>query len=136
MSLNALYTIAPHAGRNYIRLAFLGHMDHATVDRFEQELASAFACMPTKGDCRFLSDIREAGIQSRDITERLQGIMAQYVTRHGPLTRGIAMLVSGSSLEMLQARRVAGAGGTAFFVSEDDALVWLFGETVGDMAQA
>ena len=119
-----------------MRLTFSGHMDHATVDRFDQELATAFACMPAKGECRFLSDIREAGIQSRDITERLQGIMAHYVTRHGPLTRGIAMLVSGSSLEMLQARRVAGAGGTAFFVNEDDALAWLFGETVGDLAPA
>ena len=111
-----------------MRLTFSGHMDHATVDRFEQELAAAFARMPARGDCRFLSDIRDAGVQSRDISERLQAIMAHYVARHGSLTRRIAMLVSGSSLEMLQARRVAGAGGTAFFVSEEDALAWLFGE--------
>lgn len=117
-----------------MRLSFSGHMDHATVDRFERDLAAAFDRMPAKGDCRFLSDIRYAGVQSRDITERLQAIMAQYLTRYGSLSRGIAMLVSGSSLEMLQARRVAGRGGTAFFLTEDEAMAWLFDETVSVLA--
>lgn len=117
-----------------MRLSFSGLMDHATVNRFERDLAAAFDRMPAKDDCRFLSDIRYAGVQSRDITERLQAIMAQYLTRYGSLSRGIAMLVSGSSLEMLQARRVAGRGGTAFFLMEDEAMAWLFDETVSVLA--
>lgn len=129
MSAKPSYVIESDSRKNFMRLTFSGHMDHATVDRFEQELAAAFARMPAKGGCRFLSDIRDAGVQSRDITERLQAIMAHNTARYGSLTRGIAMLVSGSSLEMLQAKRVAGGGGTAFFVNEEEASAWLFEET-------
>lgn len=135
MSSKPSYLIESDPRKNFMRLTFSGHMDHATLDRFEQELAAAFARMPAKGDCRFLSDIRDAGVQSRDITERLQAIIAHYIVRFGSLTHGIAMLVSGSSLEMMQAKRVAGGGGTAFFLSEDDASEWLFGETTDVLAK-
>ena len=115
-------------------------MDHATVDSFEQELAAAFSHVTAQGrqpgECRFLSDIRDAGVQPREITERLQAIMAQYIMRYGSLTRGIAMLVSESSLKMMQARRVAGGGGAAFFLDEDEATAWLFEDSPNVVAPA
>lgn len=129
MSLKPSYLIESDPRKNFMRLTFSGHMDHRTVDRFEQELAAAFARMPAKADCRFLSDIRAAGVQSRDVSERLQSIMGHFMMSHGSRTRGIAMLVSGSALEMMQARRVAAGDGTAFFVSEEEASAWLFDET-------
>ena len=120
------YLIETDPRKNYMRLTFSGHLDHATLDGFEQEMAVAFARMPSKGgrrgDCLFLADLRESGVQSRDITERLQAIIAHY----GSLTRRIAMLMSGSALEMMQAKRVAGSDRTAFFRSDDDAGAWLF----------
>ena len=127
MTSKPSYLIDSNPRKNYMRLTFSGHMDHATVDTFEQELAAAFANMPAKGNCRFLSDIRDAGVQSRDIAERLQAVIAHYIGRYGAPTHGIAMLVSGSALEMMQAKRVVGGDKTAFFVSEDDASAWLFG---------
>lgn len=126
MSLKPSYLIETDPRKNHIRLTFSGLMDHTTVDGFENEMAVAIARMPLKdgqpGDCLLLSDIRDSGVQSREISERLQAIMARYGTR----TRRIAMLMSGSALEMMQARRVAGRDGTAFFKSEDAALAWLF----------
>ena len=126
MSTKPSYLIETDPRRSYMRLTFSGLMDHGTVDRFEDEITAAIARMPSKdgrpGDCLFLSDVRDAGVQSRDISERLQAIMARY----GPLTRRTALLVSGSALEMMQVRRVAGMDGTAFFKSEGEALAWLF----------
>ena len=125
------YLIETDPRKNYMRLTFSGHLDHATLDGFEQEMAVAFARMPSKGgrrgDCLFLADLRESGVQSRDITERLQAIIAHY----GSLTRRIAMLMSGSTLEMMQAKRVVGQDGKAFFVSENDASAWLFDDRAG-----
>lgn len=131
MSSNPSYLIETNPRRNSMRLTFAGYLDHATLDRFEQEMAVAFARMPARngrrGDCLFLADLRESGVQSRDISERLQAIIAHY----GPLIRRIAMLLSGSALEMMQAKRVAGQDGKAFFVSEDDASAWLFDDRTG-----
>ena len=128
MSANPSYRIETGPRKDYMRLTFWGLMDHATTDQFEQELADTFALRrPAAGgpsDWLFLADVRAAGMQSRDISARLQSIMARY----GSLTRRTAMLMSGSALEMMQARRVAGRDGTGFFRDEDEAAAWLFGE--------
>lgn len=128
MAAKPTYLIELDPRRNHIRLTFSGHMDHATTDSFEQELAEAFARMPSEGgrpgEYLLLADIRTSTVQSRDITARMQGIIAHYSS----LSRRKAMLVSVSPLEMMQAKRVAAVEGTAFFVREDDALAWLFSD--------
>ncbi|WP_375398887.1 hypothetical protein [uncultured Sphingomonas sp.] len=133
MSLKPTYLIELDPRKNYMRLTFSGYMDHATLDRFEQELAAAFERMPLEGgrpgDYLLLNDARASNVQSQDITARFQACIAQY----GPLVRRIAMLMSQSPLEMMQAKRVqakrvAAGHGTAFFLSEEDALAWLFGD--------
>ncbi len=136
MSSKPTYLIETDFRNKLMRMTFSGLMDHPTIDRLEQELAPAFARMPAKagqpGDCLLLVDVRASSVQSRDITARLQAIIARY----GPLTRRIAMLVSESPLEMMQTKRVAGRNGTDFFLSEDDASAWLFEERAAVAASA
>lgn len=114
----------------FMRLTFAGMMDHAIIDRFEQEMAAAIARRPVRdgraAEWLFLCDLRAAGIQSRDISARLQSIMAD----HAPVMRRTAMIMSGSSLELLQARRVTASNRTDFFMSEDAARAWLLDDSI------
>ena len=105
-----------------MRLTFSGHLNYATLDQFEHAMVVAFAAMPVHdrqcGDYLFLADLRDLGVKSCDITERLRSIIA----RRGSRTRKIGMLMSGTALEMMQAKRGVGQEGKGFFVSNDDAV--------------
>ena len=132
MPTEPTYLIDTDPRKNFMRLTFSGYMDSATMDTFEDELSVAFARMQKAGgrpgDYLLLVDARASSVQSREITERFQANIARYSS----LSRRTAMLMSVSPLEMMQAKRVVAGDTTGFFVSEDDALAWLFGdETTG-----
>ncbi len=116
---------------NYIRLTFSGIMDADSLDAFEQELTLAFERMRAENglsnDYLMLVDTTEAGVVAQQVTTRAQTIIARFA----PRLRRIAILVSASALEMMQAKRVAGIDTAAFFRDEVAASAWLFEDDSG-----
>ena len=108
-----------------VRLTLFGLWDVGTVDRYAAAAKSAFAELTHAGapiaDCKALIDLRKHGVQSREVTERIQswlGLALSDGAHH-------AVLVSESMLHRLQAQRVGSALDAAFFSDEAGALAWL-----------
>jgi hypothetical protein len=116
------YVIEIDPQRNCLRLTFANAADQAAVDNLDQDLATAFSNLASGGDCLVLVDTRASGLLPQNIAALAQAVVAKYLK----LSRRLAILVSTSSLEMMQAKRVAGGDRTAFFRDEEAALIWLF----------
>ena len=108
-----------------VRLTLFGLWDVGTVDQYAAAAKSAFADLIETGaridKCKALIDLRRHGVQSREVTNRIQswlGLALSDGARH-------AVLVSESMLHRLQAQRVGSALGASFFSDEASALAWL-----------
>ena len=120
-----LFTIDVDRRDALVRLTLFGLWDVATVDRYAAAAQAAFSSLNEAGvpldRCKALIDLRQHGVQSREVTHRIHGWIKLDLSggaRH-------AVLVSASMLHRMQAQRVGAALDANFFSDEADALAWL-----------
>ena len=120
-----LYTIKIDRQRSLVRLTLFGLWDVAAVDRYAAAAQAAFSTLTKAGTpldrCKVLIDLRQHGVQPREVTERIQ-IWLKKALSGGALH---AVLVSESLLQGMQARRVGTLLDAEFFANEVMALDWL-----------
>ena len=124
------FTIETDRTSNMIRLTLRGLWDLPTVERYVAAAREALSALTRDGippsEIGLLVDLRQQGIQPREVTERIQAAL-----KEGP-SRGSrhAVLVSSSTLHRLQAQRVGVLLGASFFDDEAAALAWLRSDPV------
>lgn len=108
-----------------VRLWLAGQWDEATLAAYRRELGAAmrdFECQGGRpGEYLLLIDLREQGVQPKDVAAGHQAIIAE----HAPLARRRALVMSESALHAMQVRRISPSAEVNMFRSEDEALVWL-----------
>ena len=120
------YTVQVDRDRLFVRLTLHGLWDLGTVERYSEAAREAFAALGTNGEpvsgSRILIDLRQHGIQPRDVAERIQAKLKNGLSpgaRH-------AVLVSESTLHRMQAQRIGTLINASFFSDEAEAMAWLF----------
>ena len=120
-----LFRIDVDQRQSLVRLTLFGQWDVVTVDRYAAAAQDAFATLTEAGTpldrCKALIDLRQHGVQPREVTERIQRWISLDLSegaRH-------AVLLSESALHRMQAQRVGSTLGAAFFSDEAEALAWL-----------
>lgn len=121
------YRIEVDPVRRFVRLTLYGFWDDDTLRRYEEDLrrltrAAAKAPASDRG-ARVLIDMRDHTLLSQDRASRLQ----RELTVPHPNDR-TAILVAAVGMLKMQAERVAQLRQPRFFISEEDALGWLFTE--------
>ncbi|WP_010188659.1 STAS/SEC14 domain-containing protein [Sphingomonas sp. PAMC 26605] len=123
--------IAPHykidvdIKRRFVRLTLSGFWDRATFDRYTQEVEGlareAIRAGRVRQDYRVLLDLRNHGVQSREIAAEIE---AGLIRNASPKQRH-AVLISDSALHKSQVQRLGSATDARLFENEQDALAWL-----------
>lgn len=104
-----------------------------TVETFD-EYTGALAALAAKGktsgrspeEYRVLVDLREHGLQSKEVAARIEQGLADGATRRHPH----AVLVSPSALHKAQAQRIGAQIAPRFFTEEATAMQWLMADTM------
>ena len=114
--------------QSLVRLSLSGQWTVEIVDDYAMAAEAAFRQLTETGTplrkCKALIDLRQHGVQSREVAERIQGWIRLALSdgaRH-------AVLVSDSALHRMQAQRVGALLGARFFSDEAQALDWLLNE--------
>lgn len=123
--MDARYTIDTDPATQLIRLRLAGQWDETTLAAYRRDLAAAMRAFAAgggrRGEYRLLVDLREQGVQPKEIAAGQQAIIADY----SPLARRRALVMSPSALHAMQVRRISPEPDVHIFPSEEDALAWL-----------
>lgn len=120
------YTIAVDASRGLIRATLRGMWDLGVLAGYTAELQATFArlsaSVPPGQPLELLIDLRQHGVQPREVGEAIQAELARADVAAAART---AVLVSPSALHRLQAQRLGSHLAASFFADEAEALAWL-----------
>lgn len=123
------FEIDHDARRQLLTLRLVGLWDRAILDDYTAALNSIFSKVEASGRStsgyRVLVDLREHGLQPRDIAAEIEARLsrgAAQASRH-------AILVSGSVLHRMQVKRAGAQIEAYIFVDEAEAMQWLLTET-------
>ena len=103
------------------RLTLFGLWDLATLNRYTYDVTQALAEGGAAGRYRILIDLRNHGVQSREVAAAIQSRLMMGIEQASQ----VAILVSPSLLHRLQAQRLGSHVQASFFADEDEALTWL-----------
>lgn len=119
------YRIDFDAPRQLVHLRLAGQWDQRTLADYRRDLASAmrgFAAHGGRpGKYLLLIDVREQGVQSKDVAAEYQAIIADHVR----FARRRALVMSESALHAMQVRRISPNADVNMFRTEPEALAWL-----------
>ena len=119
------FAIDIDVAQRFVRLTLVGMWTLAIVDAYVDALTQAFKDAATAGAApgalRTLVDLRRHGIQQRDVAQEIEARLAQGAAQ----VQRLAVLVSGSALHAMQARRAGSLIQARVFVDEGEALAWL-----------
>ena len=119
------YRIDVDPQRQLVHLRLLGQWDRPTLTAYRQELRNAmqtFAAQGARpGEYLLLIDVREHGVQPKEVAAEHQEIIAEYI----PLARRRALVMSASALHALQVRRISPTPDVDMFRTDEEALAWL-----------
>lgn len=122
------YSIDVNPRQQLLEVRLSGQWTVATVASYRLDVDAALARMQAQGgrpgEYLLLVDMREQGVQSREVAAAYQAFISDYAW----VGRRRATIVSGSALHELQVKRVAKELDVenAFFRTEEEALGWLF----------
>lgn len=120
------YRIEVDPERSFARLTLSGLWDSGTVDRYtgdvESALEQAAAGGGPAGGYRILIDLRNHGVQSRDVAAEIQDRLSRGIAQ----ASRIAVLTSPSALHRMQAQRLGSHVSASFFADAGEAEKWLF----------
>lgn len=115
-----MYEITFDVARKLLRLALIGHWNRDVIEQFDRDRTATLESLGwSTGSYDCLVDLRQQGVQSREVAERGGEISA--VGSHLP--RRTAVIASGM-LAKLQVERVTGEN-ERVFTSEEEAMAWL-----------
>ncbi|WP_293884058.1 hypothetical protein [Sphingomonas sp.] len=119
------YKIEVDTKNRLVRLTLTGFWDRATFDRYTEEIEGLAQEARRAGrarlDYRVLVDLRNHGVQSREVATSIE---AGMIHNASPLQRH-AVLISNSALHRSQVQRLGASTDTRLFENEEDALAWL-----------
>lgn len=119
------FTIDINIPQRFVRLTLVGMWTRSIVDAYVDALTRAVGEAAALGAARhalrILVDLRRHGIQQRDVAAEIESRLAQGAAQ----AERLAVLVSGSALHAMQARRAGSLIQARVFVDESEALAWL-----------
>lgn len=118
--MSASYSVEADPARDLVRIRLAGFLTpEATADFLRARDAAHLRLRCGPNEHATVADIRDMAIQSRDVVERFQGLLADPRLR----SRRLAV-VTPSSLARMQAYRAAGNRGARFFADLAEAEAW------------
>ncbi|WP_242140925.1 hypothetical protein [Sphingomonas sp. TREG-RG-20F-R18-01] len=124
------YVIRVDVARRLVTLKLLGFWTVETFDEYTRALKALAAKGKTAGrspeEYSVLVDLREHGLQSKEVAARIEQGLAAGANRRHPH----AVLVSPSVLHKAQAQRIGAHIAPRFFADEEAAMRWLMAGAV------
>ena len=130
------FTIEYDEPQQLLKLRLFGLWELETLDRYTDELNRIFGRIAASGgspkDSRILVDLREHGIQSREVASEIE----TRLSRGAAVAKRHAVLVSESALHKMQAARAGSQIQARFFTDEQAAVDWLLEDPAPKTAPA
>lgn len=124
------YVIRVDVQRRLVTLKLLGFWTVETYDEYTRALKTLAVKGKAAGrsleEYRVLVDLREHGLQSKEVAACIEQGLADGATRRHPH----AVLVSPSALHKAQAQRIGAHIAPGFFTDEAVAMQWLMADTM------